>query len=56
MEFSHTEIKETKEIGQNIYIDIDKDWNLVGMTIEHAKSSGILPSISYDEKSARMAI
>ena len=37
VEFSEHEVAETKEINENIYIDLDISGNLVAMTIEHAK-------------------
>lgn len=37
IEFTDKEVHETKEISENIYVDLDKDGNLVSMTIEHAK-------------------
>lgn len=40
---------ETREISDNIIIDIDKDGNLVSMTIEHAKASAGLWEFSYQE-------
>ncbi len=49
VEFSGTEVYETKEINENIYIDLDKDGNLVNMTIEHAKSKAGLNEFSYQE-------
>jgi uncharacterized protein YuzE len=36
LEFSEHPVFETKEINENIYLDLDKDGNLIGMTIEHA--------------------
>jgi len=36
IEFSNAEVVETKEISENLYIDLDNKGNLVGMTIEHA--------------------
>ncbi|MCK4629593.1 MAG: DUF2283 domain-containing protein, partial [Sedimentisphaerales bacterium] len=36
VEFSDRQISQTKEINENIYIDLDADGNLVNMTIEHA--------------------
>ena len=36
MEFSDAEVAEAKEINENVYIEFDKDGNLVSMTIEHA--------------------
>ncbi|MBA3028652.1 MAG: DUF2283 domain-containing protein [Desulfobacteraceae bacterium] len=42
VEFTDKEISETKEISENIYIDIDAKGNIVSMTIEHAKDSAEL--------------
>jgi uncharacterized protein YuzE len=36
LEFSEHPVFETKEINENIYLDLDKDGNLIGLTIEHA--------------------
>ena len=55
VEFSSNVIEETREISESIYIDIDADGNLVNMTIEHAKHSGILKSISYEEIDSKIA-
>ncbi|MDP1712142.1 MAG: DUF2283 domain-containing protein [Candidatus Nanopelagicaceae bacterium] len=38
LEFSEHPVFETKEINENIYLDLDKDGSLIGMTIEHAMS------------------
>ena len=42
VEFKDNDVHETKEISENIYIDIDAKGNLVGMTIEHAKANANL--------------
>ena len=49
IEFSERVIHETKEISENIYIDVDKKGNIVSMTIEHAKANAGLPDFSYQE-------
>ncbi len=49
VEFTENQIKETKEISENIYIDIDEKGNLVSMTIENAKTTAHLPDISYQQ-------
>ena len=49
LEFSENVIKETQEISENIYIDIDENGNLVSLTIEHAKTTAHLPDISYEQ-------
>ncbi|MCF7810244.1 DUF2283 domain-containing protein [bacterium] len=55
LEFSENEVRETKEINENIYVDIDKDGNLVSMTIEHAKANAGLREFSYQEMVAQPA-
>lgn len=55
IEFSSNEVIETKEINQNIYIDLDNSGNLVNMTIEHAKQSATLPEFSYKEMVGKSA-
>jgi uncharacterized protein YuzE len=54
IEFSNQSIAETKEISENLYIDLDEKGNLVSMTIEHAKDKASISEISYlqMEKSA----
>ena len=48
-EFTGQVVHETKEISENIYIDLDEKGNLVSMTIEHAKDSAGLWEFSYQE-------
>jgi uncharacterized protein YuzE len=52
LEFSSRPVEETREISENIYIDLDKDGNLVSMTIEHAQDAASLPSVTVEEVSA----
>ena len=49
IEFSKNIVDETREISENIYVDMDAKGDLVSMTIEHAKSTGVLKSLSYEE-------
>ena len=49
VEFTGKEVKETKEISENVYVDLDKKGNLVNMTIEHAKEHARLSEFSYQE-------
>ena len=51
IEFAQSPVSETKEINENIYIDLDENGNLVNMTIEHAKLNASLPEFSYKEVS-----
>jgi len=49
VEFTDEEVHETKEISENIYVDLDQKGNLVSMTIEHAKANAGLWEFSYRE-------
>ena len=52
VEFTDKDVYETKEISENIYIDIDDKGNIVSMTIEHAKANAGLWEFSYQEMTA----
>ena len=49
VEFSGRKVAETREINENIYIDLDASGDLVAMTIEHARKQASLPSLSYEQ-------
>lgn len=49
LEFAERPIDETKEISENVYVDLDKDGNLVSMTIEHAARVAAFPRVSLEE-------
>lgn len=53
VEFSDLPVIETREINENIVIDLDKDGNLVAMTIEHARQKANLSEISFVEMAGR---
>ena len=52
VEFTDKEVHETKEISESVYVDIDKDGNLVNMTIEHAKTNAGMGEFSFLEMTA----
>ncbi len=47
IEFSSEPVAETKEISENLYIDLDGNGNLVNMTIEHAKEQANISEVSF---------
>lgn len=49
LEFSSQHVEETREISENVYVDLDRDGNLVSMTIEHAQAAAGLPSVRVEE-------
>ena len=55
VEFKDNVVHETKEISENIYIDIDAKGNLVAMTIEHAKANANLWEFSFQEMAQQTA-
>ena len=49
IEMRKSEIAETLEINENLYIDVDKEGNVVNITVEHARKNMNLPEFSYEE-------
>lgn len=49
VEFTDNAVVETKEISESIYVDLDRQGNLVSMTIEHARTNARLQEFSYQE-------
>jgi uncharacterized protein YuzE len=47
IEFSDAPIRETREISENLYIDLDEKGNLVSMTIEHAKKLANISELTF---------
>jgi len=47
IEFLNESIIETREISENLYIDLNEKGNLVSMTIEHAKEKANISELSY---------
>ena len=52
IEFSDQSAQETREINENIYIDLDSKGNLVGMTIEHAKTQANIGELLFQQMTA----
>ena len=55
LEFSDAAVDETRELSENVYVDLDKNGNLVSMTIEHAAATAQLPQVSLEEIGASAA-
>ncbi len=49
VDFTDKEIVETRELSQDILIELDKDGNLVSMTIEHARDRADIVNFSYKQ-------
>jgi uncharacterized protein YuzE len=55
VEFSENEVFETREINENIYVDLDASGQVVSMTIEHAKTNSENWEFSYKEIPQKIA-
>ncbi|MEI6309158.1 MAG: DUF2283 domain-containing protein [bacterium] len=47
IEFLYGSVVETKELSENLTIELDSKGNLVSMTVEHAKEKANLREVSY---------
>ncbi len=47
--FIDSEIVETRDLNENTLIELDKDGNLVSMTIEHARERANMLDFSYQQ-------
>ena len=45
--FSYKDIVETRDINENVMVELDRDGYLVSMTIEHAKQHMDIENFSY---------
>ena len=56
IEFTDAPVAETREITENLYIDLDSKGKLVSMTIEHASEQANISEITFlqMEKSSTM--
>ena len=55
IEFSSESIEETREISENLYIDLDREGNIVSMTIEHAKEKANISEVSFLQMATSIA-
>ena len=55
LEFSSRQIAQTKEINENIYVDLDENGNLVNMTIEYVSSQANIAEVAYQQMKTKSA-
>ena len=49
LNFNDKTIEETRDLNENILIELDKDGRLVSMTIEHANQQTNVREFSYEQ-------
>ena len=47
--FTNKEIIETRDLNENVLIELDGEGNLVSMTIEHARQQANMEQFSYQQ-------
>lgn len=47
--FNDNEIVETKDVNENVLLEMDKQGNVVSMTIEHAKQQAEISNFSFNQ-------
>ena len=47
--FTNNEITDTKDLNENVLIEIDKNGNVVSMTIEHAQQQAGIANFSFNQ-------
>jgi uncharacterized protein YuzE len=52
IEFRANQVAETKDLDENTLLDIDRDGNICGITIEHASARTDVPQFSYEQITA----
>lgn len=55
IEFSDAMVSETKEITENLYLDLDDKGKLVSMTIEHAKEQANISEVAFLQMEKKIA-
>ena len=52
IEFKAAGIAESKDLDENIILDLDRDGNIFGITLEHASQRADIPRFSYEQVAA----
>ena len=52
IEFRPAEVFETKDLDENMVMDLDREGNICAITIEHARERTEIPSFSYEHVTA----
>ena len=47
IELSGKPVAETREISENLFLDLDENGNLVSLTVEHAREKANISEVSF---------
>ena len=49
IEFKAAEVAETRDLDENTLLDLDREGNIRGITVEHARERTDIPRFSYEQ-------
>jgi uncharacterized protein YuzE len=52
IEFKPVEVAETRDLDENTLLDLDREGNLAGITVEQASKRADFPTFSYEQVAA----
>jgi uncharacterized protein YuzE len=52
IEFRATDVAETRDLDENTLLDIDREGQICGITVEHASERAGIPAFSFEQVSA----
>ena len=52
IEFKATEVAESKNLDEDIVLDLDQSGTICGITVEHASHRADIPRFSYEQVAA----
>ncbi len=52
IEFRAVEVAETRDLDENTILDLERNGNICGITIEHASERTDIPQFSYEQITA----
>jgi uncharacterized protein YuzE len=55
VEFGTHEVAETREISENVYVDLDSQGNLISMTVEHASENADIHEVAFEQMTKKTA-
>ena len=50
IEFTGQEIAETREVSENVYLDLDAEGNLVSMTVDNASEEANITDFAFERQ------
>jgi len=52
IEFKETPVSETRDLDENTLLDVDREGNICGITVEHASERADIARFSYEQVAA----